>query len=155
MTVQEFLDNVKESYAKYFNESFCRVILYKGFGKSIYIDCFLAKDETEIINGYFKNDMFKISFCIHDLPRNIEIDSVLPDKITLENTSSSFIVKPSDKIYYCDYKTIYFRKVTGTPERALIALDKFFEKLATEVKQIQKENLIIEQFNNLIDLRVK
>lgn len=132
MTVQEFTNNVTSTYAKYFPHSKCLAKLYRNLGKTIRIECFLAGDKHELINGYWDNDMFKISFSI-DLDRSAEDTSELPETIVLECDSHYYLTKPDVSYMAYGSKNVPFRKVTGSPVKCLTALDKFFSRLKTSV----------------------
>jgi len=72
MTVREFCNKAKEIYAKYFPNSMCNARLYKGLGRAITIDLYLAGSVDEFPNKISHNDMFNISFWIHDIPNGTE-----------------------------------------------------------------------------------
>ncbi|MBQ8997791.1 MAG: hypothetical protein IJ086_03735 [Clostridium sp.] len=59
ITVRDFLSEVKETYSNYFTDSKCDTRLITNLYNSIFINCYLANNKSECINGYFENDMFK------------------------------------------------------------------------------------------------
>ena len=96
MTFNEFRNRIIEIYHNKFPKSLCSVKLVKMLGRAITIDCFLANDVSELSHGYWQNDMFKISFWIHNMPNNFEIDDTLPDAMTLTNDSSHILIVPEN-----------------------------------------------------------
>jgi len=53
MTFEEFRNKIMQTYNDKFPNSLCSVRLVKVLGRAIVIDCFLAKDKTELINSYW------------------------------------------------------------------------------------------------------
>lgn len=154
MTVREFLKEIEATYQEYFNGSACEAILYKGLGESICISCFLAADKNEVTNGYFDNDMIKARFWIHNVKKGITLDDEMPESVLLESQSKCFMVKPSVDYLYCDYENVSFRKTTGSPEKIINTLEKFFQKLNTGIKLAYNNNNTMDQFKELIELRL-
>jgi hypothetical protein len=142
--VKNFMENVENTYHKYFPNSLASVCIFSGLGKHISISCYLAKDRSEELHGYFENDMFNVSFMI-DLTK----DGKFPSTLVLESTKSSFSTKPSSPYLAYGYKKVPFRKTKGDAEKILKTLDKYFSVLKKSVK----EELDNDNIHNLhIDL---
>ena len=127
-TVKMFCETVKILYARFFNECICDARLVRCLGKTVFIDCYLAKDKTEFPNNIVQNDPMKVTFAI-TVPNDITVDDYLPDVITIESYQRCYATKPENKYLYCDLKKVPFRKTTGDPDKVLKTLDKFFAKL--------------------------
>ena len=134
MTVKEFCDKAKDIYSKYFPNSMCNARLYKGLGRAITIDLYLAGSVDEFPNKISHNDMFNISFWIHDLPRDAELDSEMPEVITLTSNRHNYAIAPENKYLYADSRSVAFRKTVGSPEKCLQAFERFVKKLYDSVK---------------------
>lgn len=134
MTIREFCDRAKEIYDKYFSNSMCNARLYKGLGKAITIDCYLAGSIDEFPNKISHNDMFNISFWIHDIPKDAELDSELPEVITLTSDRHNYAIAPTNKYLYAESRNVVFRKTIGSPEKCLQAFERFVKKLYDSVK---------------------
>lgn len=149
MTVSEFMDSIEDTYNKYFPNSYCAVKFSKNLGKTIWIDCYLAKNNKEVSNGYFANDMFSVSFHIY-LPDDAEPSSAMPDSVALESTNSWIKVKPSNKYLAFDARKIPFRKSTGNAEKIIGAFDRYVKKLYTIVSEEFENDNIEPKFKSLV-----
>ena len=154
MTVQEFLNEVENIYNKYFPNSKCRAILYSGLGKAITIDCWLAGTIDECPNRISGNDMFDVSFWIHDMPSDTTLDSLMPSTVTLTSDRHSFRVAPTNKYLYFDIYKIPFRKTVGSPEKCLQAFDKFIKKLYDAVVAEDANGNIHSNFVDLVKSKI-
>ena len=134
MTYKEFRREITNAYAEVFPRSLCDVGIFKALGRSIFIDCYLAKDKHELPNMLFQNDMFRIRFWI-DMPDDFMEESELPDNLTLEVCSKFYCIKPKNKYLYCDYRSLRFQKTKGNPEKIVKTLEKYFQKLKMSVKE--------------------
>lgn len=155
MTIGEFCKEVEESYNSYFPNSKCNAGIYKSLGSNISIKCFFANDKSELPNGISENDLFSLSFLIMDLPRDIDEDSPMPDIIKFESSLSSITTKPTDRYMAFGREKITFRKFTGTPEKAILVLDKHFGKFYDTTVRLYKEDMIPESILELVDIKRK
>lgn len=153
VAVADFMEQVKSTYSKYFPHSVCKVDLYKNLGSSINIDCFLASNKHELINGYWNNDMFKISFNI-ELSNSATLTSELPENITLECGSHGYFIKPDVSYLAYGYRNIPFRKTSGPYTKCLSALDKFFSKLKTSVVNDLRDGNIHDNYKKLVRYKI-
>jgi hypothetical protein len=154
MTVREFLNEIENIYAKYFPNSKCSARLYSGLGKAITVDCFLAGSIEECPNKISGNDMFDVSFWIYDMPRDTELDSTMPDTITLTSDRHSFRVVPTNKYLYFDIHSIPFRKTVGTPEKCLQAFERFVKKLYDAVVAEDANGNIHNSYVDLVKTKI-
>jgi vacuolar-type H+-ATPase subunit C/Vma6 len=154
MTFEEFKSRIQEIYHTKFPNSLCSVELVKMLGRSITIDCFLANDVSELSHGYWQNDMFKISFCIHDLPKNFEADSIMPDVMTLTNSNSHISITPPDRYLAYGSVKIPFRKTIGNANKIIFTFKKYVDKLYDIVNQQIAEDNIHSSFINIINDKI-
>lgn len=154
MTIKEFCDRVKDIYAKYFPNSMCNARLYKGLGRAITIDCYLARSVDEFPNKISHNDMFNISFWIHDIPKNTELDSEMPEVVTLTSDRHSYAIAPESKYLYADSRNVVFRKTIGSPEKCLQAFERFVKKLYDSVKSDLENGTAHPNFVDILDKKL-
>lgn len=148
-TVSEFIDEIKAVYHKYLPDSGCAVKLSKVLGKTLWIDFYLAGDNSEVANGYWVNDMFKISFSIY-LPDDIELSSDMPENLTLEAHNSWIAVKPTSKYVAYDSKKIPFRKTTGDCKKILTTLDRYTKRLYDILVATYENDEVAPKFETLV-----
>lgn len=152
-TIKEFLNLVENTYNKHFPNSICQATLYKGLGTSISINCYLAGNKEELINGYVQNDMFSIRFWMHENENNLQnatLETILNDNLKIECDAKSYTIKP-DNDYMCyGRKKLSYRKTTGDYTKILKSLDKFFSKLKDELKKDLEDNKIHDNFKELL-----
>lgn len=146
MKLNELLTGIKEAYGKYFPESLCNVSYNDNLYSNIYIKCYIGKDKEEFANGIIQNDMLGISFSIDSngkqLPKGLIADSEIPEILSLENKSKSFLTKAENQYMCYGRKDISFRKTKGEGEKIIKTLDKFFKKLHDElVAELEADNI--------------
>ena len=149
MKVNQFLETIKESYKKEFPESMIIAKVNKGLGNSIYIKCYLAGNEKEFHNGISQNDMFSITFWMHKLSNEINLESELPENLYLECSDKSYLIKPDTEYMCYSRKNLSYRKTLGS-EKIIKSLDKFFKKLRSELEKDIKENNIHDSHIQLL-----
>ena len=153
MTVAEFLQSVKDIYNEHFPDSYCKAYLAKIFGRAIFLDFYLAKDEHELFNGYWENDMFKCSCVIH-LPDNIDINSPMPETVQLQSMSSAIRTKPP--VSYLAYGSVKvpFRKATGNSTKVLVYIDKYVSRIASTMKQVYDEGYVSKSDEEIVARKI-
>ena len=154
MTFNEFKDRIIEIYLSKFPKSYCSVKLVKMLGRAITIDCFLANDVSELSHGYWQNDMFKISFWIHNMPNNFEVDDVLPDAMTLTNNSSQILIVPENSYLAYSAVKIPFRKTVGNADKLISTFKKYVDRLYDIVNQQIVNNKIHSSFKDIINRKI-
>lgn len=141
----ELTKKLESVYKKYFKDS---TITFKsgilGNFNTIFIDCYLAKDETELINGYKENDMFHISFELKDNGNDY----------TLINLSKCYFIKPL--IDYLAYSRVEipFRKVNGNEQKIINSFEKFVVRLKEQLQADLQADLIHDNFIKLLKKKI-
>lgn len=154
MTFEEFKARLQEIYHSKFPDSLCSVKLVKMLGRAITIDCFLANDISELSHGYWQNDMFKISFWIHNMPNDFEVDDVLPNVMTLTNDSSHILISPENKYLAYDSVKVPFRKTVGNADKLISAFKKYVDRLYDIVNQQIANNKIPNNFVDIVNRKI-
>lgn len=154
MTFNEFRDEIIEIYHNKFPDSLCSVKLVKMLGRAITIDCFLVKDKSELSGGYWQNDMFKISFWIHNMPNDFEVDDVLPDVMTLTNDSSQILIVSENSYLAYDSVKVPFRKTVGNADKLISAFKKYVDRLYDIVNQQIAEGNIHKKFQDIVNVKI-
>lgn len=149
MKVNQFLETIKESYVKEFPNSKIIAKVNKGLGTSIYIKCYLAGSKEELYNGIAQNDMFNITFWMHEQNENISIEGELPENLYLECTEKSYLIKPDTEYMCYGRRKLSYRKIAGA-EKIINSLDKFFKKLRLELEKDIENNNIHDNHINLL-----
>lgn len=111
-------EDIVETWDKVFSDSFISV---RGgsLGDGLYCKGFLAKDKSELAQGYFENDTLSYSFSIND---NV-----------YEETTTSLTINPTES--YMAYGTVKTRK------KKIKDIDvKKLEKRFKEIKEFIKDN---------------
>ena len=145
MKAIEFQNKVQESFLKYFPCGYCYVGKF-ALGDGVYFNFGLIEDINDVSNKIRLNDPMKLSINIHD---NIKYkDDILElPQLVLEFSSSHISVLPDNPYMYCTNYKLKARKISQTPEKALLALDKYFSNCRESVKQLSDTNQIINQKN--------
>ena len=161
MKLSDFRNEVKNSYAKYFDGSYIGIRFDPhSIYKNVKIGCYLVKDENEAINHITSNDMFRISFSLtkssgeFDKSDIVDENLILSDDLILEKWDFSYTVKPDNKYMVYGSKGITFRKVKGTPEKMIETLDKYFKKLNEQLHDDIKNDLIHNHHIELLKKRL-
>lgn len=154
MKFAEFTENINQVYSGKFAHSACIVRPYRCLGRYVYIDCMLAENLNEVSYGIAENDMFKISFCI-DLPDNFNFETdELPENLTMEAKSNSYVIKPENEYLYCNYKKIPYRKSKGTAEKLVSVFGKFVDKLHAQLVEDLNNGNIHKNFKTLVETKI-
>lgn len=153
MTIEEFMQEVKDIYAKHFPDSHCNVQLTKNLGCAIFIDFYLAKDSSEVSHGYAVNDMFQCGFDIF-LEGRKELNDLMPDSMVLEAMKSVIKIRPENRYLAYDTVKIPFRKTTGNAKKILAALEKYVTRLASIVHAEYDKDTISDGYKNLLDSKI-
>ena len=141
----ELTKKLESVYKKYFKDS---TITFKsgilGNFNTIFIDCYLVENETELINGYKENDMFHISFELKDNGNDY----------TLINLSKCYFIKPL--IDYLAYSRVEipFRKVNGNEQKIINSFEKFVVRLKEQLQADLQADLIHDNFIELLKKKI-
>lgn len=149
MKYAEFAEKIVKEYERRFPHSWCRVRHFSAVGHAIFIDCYLAGNKHEFINGIAQNDMFSIGFVIH-LSDNFNESMELPENLTIESSGNYYKITP-DNYYTCyGMRKISFRKTTGAPEKVISVCCRQFDKLLRTVKEDRASGKIHDNFKILL-----
>lgn len=143
MKFAEFKERIESEYHKRFNDSYCKCNVYKCLGTSITIDCYLAKDKTEVPHGIAANDTFRVSFMIH-MPDGWSKEDEMPEMMVMDAIKKSIKIKPEEGTYcYCSSKSVSYRKAKGNAEKLIKSFDKVCDRLFDMViKEYRSDNLM-------------
>lgn len=162
MNVSQFREEAKQVYAKYFDGSRLIVESTHGIFRNIVVSCYLVKDQSEAINGISQNDMFSIRFSITNNGNEFDREEYkkgeemeLTDTLTLESWAKEYTTKPVGP--YCVYgsQDVVFRKTTGNAQHILKTLDKFFQRLNTQLHFDIQTGMIHKNHIELLTRRLK
>lgn len=151
MKFTEFSDKVIAAYMEKFPTGYCKVSKYICLGRSITIDMYLSgKSDKHSVPTMGDNDMFHVCFAI-ELPDRFDYEAdELPDKMTLENWSRFYLLKPDSPYMAFGKRIIHFRKTTGTAEKLIPYIGKFIENLHEDVKSDYNSGMICDKFINAV-----
>ena len=155
MLMNEMIKAISESYGKQFPQSRCIVKYNPSLWRSIGITCKLANERTENSGGYWENDMFDIRFSIaapgeQQLPKDINAESKMPEALQLEIWDKSYLLKPTDSFMAFNRRSLSFRKTTGSPEKIVKTLDKYFKMLREQLEADLKADAIHKDHLNIV-----
>ena len=137
----ELTKKFESVYKKYFKDSTITFKTgYLGNTSTIFISCYLAENESELINGYKENDMFHISFELKDNGNDY----------VLINLSKCYFIKPLMSYLAYSSVDIPFRKINGNKEKIIKGFEKFIIKLKEQLQLDIKNNLIHDNFTELL-----
>ena len=141
----ELTKKMENVYKKYFKDSTITFNSgYLGDTSTIFVNCYLAKNESELINGYKENDMFHISFKLKDNGNDY----------TLINLSKCYFIKPLVDYLAYSRVEIPFRKANGNEQKIADSFEKFVIRLKEQLQADIKENLIHENFIELLNQKI-
>lgn len=150
----ELKNDLESEYNKVFRKSKMIVRASNNLYKCIYIDCYLAGNKDELINGYAQNDMFHISFRIDtengEFTEKVTDDTILPENLVLENMSKSISIVPENRFLAYSSVDVPFRKVKGDCQKMVNAFEKFVIRLYQKVAELEKDGKIHDNFKNLV-----
>ena len=76
--VDDFIEDIEKAYKKYFPKSLINIRKTDMLGiKSIYAECYLAKDASEVPHRILDNDTFRIKFSIETLKNFNDLPDVM------------------------------------------------------------------------------
>lgn len=148
MVYEELKEKIEEIYHKYFKDSLCRVSKGSLASSMIFIQCYLAKEAREDINGYLDNDMFHIMFTIDTADKNkyptVDLIDYSKEELILENVRNYYLTVPDNQFMAYGSQKVGFRKTTGNTEKVLASFEKFVKKLHEQVSEDMKNGKIHE-----------
>lgn len=142
----ELTEKLAEIYGKYFKDSTITFRSgYLGDKGTIFINCYLAKDEHELINGYKENDMFKIAFKLKDNGN---------DNYLFESLAKSYSIKPKESWLAYSRTQLQFRKVNGNEQKIADTFEKFVIRLKEQLQADIQADLIHENHIELLNKKI-
>jgi hypothetical protein len=142
MLFAEFKEKIESTYKAVFPNSRCDCIVWKCLGKSICIDCYFTKEDTECAHGIIDNDMFMVKFMI-GLPDKFDAETEeLPNILEMRALQNSFRVKPIESCLWCSYKKVPYRKTRGNPAKLCETFGRFVNRLYKSVCEERDNNNI-------------
>lgn len=153
VTVEEFVQAVKDIYARHFPDSTGKIGLVKRLGRAIFMDFYLAKDEHELFNGYWENDMFKCGCVIH-LPDGTDNTSPMPETITLQSMGSEIRTKPPVRYLAYGSVKVPFRKTTGNSSKVLAYIDKYASRIVETLNNLRDEDYVSESDEEIVARKI-
>lgn len=154
MTVGEFCSEMEEIYNSYFPNSLSYAKIWKSLGTNILFRGYLALDKKEVSGGIWQNDLFDCQILIQDLD-NITEDSPMPELLKIDGTKFSITTKPDKPYMAYGRQFVAFRKFSGSPEKFLVTFEKTIKNLYDLFLSLLDDNLIPENFFELMDIKRK
>lgn len=112
----------------------------------LWVQLYLAKNESEEINGYFDNDILGIIFKITKTAENNYI---------IENENSRYLVKPTNKYLVYESKKVAFRKTQGNEDKIITDFKKYVENLHKALLEDLEQGNIHENHLELVKEKLK
>lgn len=135
---------IEKEVSKIFPHSYIHAEFSSSIHPSMTVRFALGKDKSEWVNGYMDNDPISMLIFIYGKEKNIEDNGDISGNLYTKTLMSSFVIKPSAGSYYVyDRVKVPFRKTTGSPEKILDYLKKYFLLLKKEL-QANRNNLTDE-----------
>jgi hypothetical protein len=149
--IQEYVNALDKTIRKIFPKSYIHVKYNNSLYSSISISFALGKDKNEWVSGYIDNDTAWQRFSIDNKGKDLSEDPTLPEFITVDTKSNSFTVKPEKDSYMAFGRVkVPFRKTTGTPDKVLKYIEKYFI-LLKKMLQDNKDNIPEEHLELIAD----
>lgn len=159
MKFGEFKEKVISNYKEVFPYSDCTVTLGALGEDTIFVNYYLAGNQSEFPNRIAQNDLFNISFLINQnlnmYTHNLELtdDSDLVEPLTMEVNSKSINTAPSNNYLAYGHAPLPFRKTVGSADKIILTLKKYAEVTKITLEDLYKSNkLPTGQQKNIVDL---
>lgn len=154
MTIQSFMDKVKNTYNKYFPKSLCSVQFDRNLYSSIGISCFMAKTISECNHNIWMNDPLSLRLSIdHNgkaFAKDITNESEIPDDLILTVWYNHYRIKPEDKYLCFSSRNVSCRKTSGNADKMITVMDKWFSQLKTQLQNDLDNDMIHKDHEQLI-----
>lgn len=132
MNANDLYERIKESFYRYFPNSYIGGGFSTHLGTSIHVWITLGKDKSEYSNGIIQNDPMHANFFIYGMDR----EGNLSDTLEAESSHGMGVMIPSSNpMYVYDTVKVPFRKTKGNADRILKAFDVGFSRLYDTVKE--------------------
>lgn len=154
MITSEFCTKLESIYNKHFPQSKAFAKFDSRFYSSIFVNLFLAGSREENSGNYWDNDMLHVTFRIvtplGEFPKDITIDSELPEVILIENIDKSYWLKPENHYMAYGRRKLSFRKAEGNAEKILQVFEKFCIALKNSLIEDLQNDLIHSNHKELL-----
>ena len=154
MLFTEFKGKIESVYKAVFPNSRCSCSVWKCLGKSICIDCYFTKDNSECTHGIIDNDMFRIKFMIGLPDKFNEETEELPNDLAMKALQNSFRTKPIEACFWCSYKKVPYRLTKGNPTKLCETFGKFIDRLYKSICEEKDNNNIHRNDEKLISEKI-
>lgn len=157
MKYDEFKERIENIWHAKFPNSMIFIEKLTGFSATwINIHPLLASAKTDLPYGLTANDMIKYRFSVSGKSADIAVDDGkdLPESLLLEPLERGYVVRPADRIYYCEYHKVYFRKTIGGAEKILSTFQVFTERLYNAIRDDMASGMIHENYMELVKKNV-
>lgn len=112
----------------------------------LWVQLYLAKNESEEINGYFDNDILGIIFKITKMAENNYI---------MENIKNRYFIKPTNKYLAYESKKVAFRKTRGDEDKIITTFKKYVGNLHKALLEDLEQGNIHENHLELVKEKLK
>lgn len=143
MNSKQFQESVISTFKKYFPNGYAHVSQY-ALGGGVHFSFGLISNLDDVSNKIRENDPLRIGFGIHEVVK-FNSEEEINQKIVIEFGSSHLSTLPVVKYFAMHSLKIPTRKINNTPEKALLALDKYFQRAKETVQQQAQNNNIYDQ----------
>lgn len=149
MKTSDFIQAIETAYSSKFPQSKAFVKLSHNLYSQIRIDLMLAQDKTENAFNYWENDCFSIGFTVTlengQLPKDLTLDSELPQNLKLESKCNSYRIKPELSYMASSNKKVSFRKTKGDSVKLIKTIESFISKLHVSIlADVQNDNMLAD-----------
>ena len=159
MKFGEFKEKVISNYKEVFPYSACTVTLGALGGDTIFVNYYLAGNQSEFPNNISQNDLFDIQFFIRQgIDRNeddsrLTDDSELVEPLTMEVNYKSIKTTPEKQYFAYGSVSLPFRKTVGNADKIVLTLKKYAEVTKITLEDLYKsDKLPANQQKNIVDL---
>ena len=158
MKTSEFIQAIETAYSSKFPQSKAFVKMSHNLYSQIRIDFMSAETKEENAMNYWENDCFSIGFTISSengqLPKDLTLDSELPQNLLLESKCNSYRIKPENQYMFCSYKKVSFRKTKGNDTKLLKTIESFIDKLHESILSDIENNNFLDSDITLLKTKV-
>lgn len=158
MTIQQFIDEVKQAYAKQFPDSLCHIQFDNKLYSSIGISCTMAKDITECAHNIWMNDPVSFRLSIdHNgkaFSKDFTKESELPDDLLITVWANNYKIKPENKYLCYSSNKINARKTSGNAKKLITTIEKWFKQLKVQLQDDINNGIIHPDHEKLFNAKV-
>lgn len=158
MTIQKFMETIKQAYNKHFPASLCVVRYDSSLYASIGISCYLTNDITECPHNIRMNDPLHFSLSIdHNgkpFSREMTAETEMPENLLITIWHNNYKAKPDDQYHVFSSRKIPCRKTSGNAEKLITTMDRWFGQLKTQLQTDLDNDMIHKDHIELMRLKL-